>query len=153
MRKRTFLAGLALAGLAWCGLNSASTNDLPAKLQRERATLSLRLPGAASGGDAAAPTAMPPRDERIDAFLAERPLEPELRDQLIDLARLQRVTYTPRLPNTRETEQQREARRAAREQFRNRVRDIVAAIPADTRAAMRKHRVDIVRLGQTLEAQ
>lgn len=154
MRKRPVLAGLGLAGLFVLliagGSEPVSTVATPSSARAAMARFNPRL-GASGRATDVAP--MPVEDARIDAFLAEQTLAGEIREKLVDLAREQRVTYAPRLPGEHETAEARAARRTRREQFRAHVRDVVAAMPDETRAAMRRHKINLVRLAQAIEAK
>lgn len=156
MRKRNLVAGLALAATIWLVRSPLSVFDESGSMTRDRSP-SIRsgrigLRGAALA-EAAGAAPMPVHDERVAAFLAERPLDASLRAGLVDLARLQRITYAPRDPDEPTTAEQIAAHREGRVEFRKRVRDLVAAMPPETRAAMRRNNVNLVRLAQTVEAE
>lgn len=155
MHKRNLVAGLGLATMLWLARSPLSVLDNTSEMQDR--TASLRSGRIALRGAALARVAgvapMPVHDERVAAFLAERPIDASLRAGLVDLARLQRITYAPRDPDEPATAEQVAAHREGRIEFRKRVRDLVAAMPPDARAAMRRNNVNLVRLAQTVEAE
>lgn len=154
MRKRTLVAGLALAALTWLALDPTPPAINLRDPRGRSASIDVRRPALRGSELAAAAGAapMPVSDARVDAFLAERKLDTDVESKLVELARMQRVTYAPRDATQPESPEQRQARRAGREAFRAQVRDTLTVMPPETRAAMRRHSVNIVRLAQKIEA-
>jgi hypothetical protein len=155
MRKRTLAAGLALAALTWLALEPTSFDHLRRDPRGRSAVIDGPRRPVLRGAELAAAAGaapMPATDARIEAFLAQHELDADVEAELVELARMQRVTYAPRDATGPESPDARQARRAGREAFRTQVRETLAAMTPDARAAMRRHSVSIVRLAQTVEA-
>jgi hypothetical protein len=151
MRKPiVWIAVCSLAAAAWLARPSQRPSSPTTTAVSGKRTALSRV-SHAPRSHAATPQ-MPPQDQRITALLADEQtvIDHDLRAQLVELARTQQLGFGPRAAGDEETTEQRAARRAHRDDFRRQVRAALAAMPAPTRAAMRRHRVDVVRLGRAL---